>query len=683
MMRNTDIFNSTEQDTKARLQLLYGNALGGLFITLLCMAVLCFGFETPEHQSNKTLIFSLLVCSHIIRIIDNLYTVQQFKKSDFKAKPVIWRLSAGVLVNSVIWASYSFLFVPTMDGIEITVSAIILSALAGGAITILAASTRLSVLYMSSLILPYAVMGFFSEFEYFHYISFLGFSFWAVMMVSSKQAGKFVSETLDLKNKNTSLIDLMDLEKKEVERVNIQLLTVNEQLDRYNVSLESEVNKRTEEIYRLSNLDPLTSLMNRSAFLHELKAITRRPESLQQQFALLFIDLDGFKDVNDGFGHKTGDSVLSEIGMRLQEQLLLLNLDDAQNNLLCRWGGDEFLLFMPYNSDSLIDTLSTSIQRSIAEIIKVSSNNIVLGASIGIAKFPHDSDDPHQLIQYADISMYCHKKLGEGDAIAFSPTLFEEFQYDQIIRDGLKHALANKEFSLAYQPIVDVQTNSLWAIEALLRWQHKEQFISPAEFIPIAEKSGRINQIGAWVLNKACEDAAKWDFPTKPAVSVNVSSIQLLDAGFIQVIVEALKNSGLPAQRLHLEITESVMLENGELAQSQLKKIADLGIHISIDDFGTGFSSLNQLQTMSFDIIKIDRSFLQDLNKRDKTIISATKLIADEFDACAVAEGIETETELEVLKGLGIRYIQGYLIARPMPDSELDNWVAHYQSRLD
>lgn len=681
MMRHTDIFNSTEQDTKSRLQLLYGNAPGGLLITLLCMAVLCFGFETPEQQGTKTLIFGLLVCSHFLRIIDNVYTTQQFKKSNFRAKHVTWRLSAGILVNSTIWASYSFLLVPTMDGIEITVSAIILSALAGGAITILAASTRLSVLYMSSLILPYAVMGFFSEFEYFHYISFLGFSFWAVMMMSSKQSGKFVSEALDLKSKNTSLLDLMDLEKKEVERVNSQLIAVNEQLDRYNLSLESEVNKRTEEIYRLSNLDPLTNLMNRSAFLHELKTVTRRPESLQQQFALLFIDLDGFKDVNDGFGHKTGDSVLSEIGKRLHEQLFLLELDDAQNNLLCRWGGDEFLLFMPYGSENVIDTLTTNIQRAIAETIKISSNNIVLGASIGIAKFPHDSEDPHQLIQYADISMYCHKKLGKGDAIAFSPALFEEFQHDQIIRDGLKHAMATKELSLAYQPIVDVQTNSLWAIEALLRWQHKDQFISPAEFIPIAEKSGRINQIGAWVLNKACEDAAQWAYPTKPAVSVNVSSIQLLDANFIQIIIDALRNSGLPAERLHLEITESVMLENGELAQSQLKKIADLGIHISIDDFGTGFSSLNQLQTMSFDIIKIDRSFLQDLSKRDKTIISATKLIADEFEACAVAEGIETETELEVLKDLGIRYIQGYLLARPMPNSELDDWVNKYHNK--
>lgn len=385
--------------------------------------------------------------------------------------------------------------------------------------------------------------------------------------------------------------------------------------------------------------------------------------------------------MNDGFGHKTGDSVLSEIGKRLQEQLFLLELDDSQNNLLCRWGGDEFLLFMPYGSENVINTLTTNIQRAIAETIKISSNNIVLGASIGIAKFPHDSEDPHQLIQYADISMYCHKKLGKGDAIAFSPALFEEFQHDQIIRDGLKHAMATKELSLAYQPIVDVQTNSLWAIEALLRWQHKDQFISPAEFIPIAEKSGRINQIGAWVLNKACEDAAQWAYPTKPAVSVNVSSIQLLDASFIQIIVDALTNSGLPAERLHLEITESVMLENGELAQSQLKKIADLGIHISIDDFGTGFSSLNQLQTMSFDIIKIDRSFLQDLSKRDKTIISATKLIADEFEACAVAEGIETETELEVLKDLGIRYIQGYLVARPMPNSELDDWVNKYHNK--
>lgn len=677
MTKHTDVFNSTKLDTKARLQLLYGNAIGVLVVTLLCMAVLCFAFDSPLQQSAKTTIFFVLVGVHILRLIDNLWTTKQFKKMDFNPKAAVWRLSIGIVTNSLIWATYSVLFVPTMKNLEITVTAVIMSALAGGAITIFAASPRLSLIYISSLILPFSIMGFFSEFEYFHYISFLGISFWFVMLISTGQAGKFISETLMLKNQNSLLLDLMNVEKQEVERVNNQLVTVNEKLDRYNHSLESQVEKRTEEIYRLSNLDPLTKLMNRSAFLQNLKKLLRREVKGKgnKQYALLFVDLNGFKDVNDGFGHKVGDAVLSEIALRLKEHESLQGLGSSEDNMLCRWGGDEFLLLVPLENDLHVSGIARNIQLSVANPINIASNNITLGASIGIAKFPGDSVDAHELIQYADISMYHHKQHGAGEATYFTPALFMAFQHEQVIRDGLKYALVQSEFSLIYQPIVDIQTNQPWSIEALLRWQHNDKCISPAEFIPIAEKSGRIVEIGAWVLNKACQDAAQWPFDAKPSVSVNVSSLQLLDASFIDAISGALSKSGLPPKRLHLEITESVMLEHGELARSQFKAIADMGIHVSIDDFGTGFSSLNQLQRMSFDIIKIDRSFLHDLNKKDITIISATKLIADEFEAKTVAEGIETESELAVLKGIGIRYIQGYLLARPMPNEKLSHWI--------
>ncbi|MFQ3248920.1 MAG: diguanylate cyclase (GGDEF)-like protein [Glaciecola sp.] len=674
-MRQSDIFNSSEQDTQSRLQLLYGNAIGGLVISLLCMGVLCFAFETPEQQALKTTLFIVLAISHTLRLIDNLYTRAQIKKSALKLKPTVLRFTIGIVANCLIWASYSFLMVPHMEAVEITVSAIIVSALAGGATTILAPSRLLAIAYMSSLILPFASMGLFSEFAYFKFVSFLGFGYWTVMIATLGQVSAFISETLALKNENTSLIKLMDEEKEEVDRMNKQLTKANQQLDTYTHSLETKVENRTAEIYRLSNLDPLTNLMNRNAFLQKLKSTLEEASLSKEHYALLFIDLDGFKDVNDGFGHKVGDAVLCEIAIRLQELEVVMGLDDKSENLLCRWGGDEFLVCTQYVGAVSLAGLVQDILSSISTPMSIASNNITLGASIGIAKYPDDSKDPHELIQYADISMYYQKKTGQGFAKHFTPELFDEFQHDQVIRDGLRSALHNREFSLVFQPIVDIENKKPWAIEALLRWEHKGQNISPAEFIPLAEKSGRIVEIGAWVLLQACHEAALWKFESNPSVSVNVSSLQLLDKDFINTIDEALRSSGLPADRLHLEITESVMLENGELAKSQLKSLADRGIHISIDDFGTGFSSLNQLQTMSFDIIKIDRSFLQGLNTKVLTIVSATKLIADEFSAMTVAEGIETETELAVLKDLGIRYIQGYLFARPMKSNDLKNWI--------
>lgn len=639
------------------------------------MTVLCFAFGSPEQRLSKITIFFVFIVVHGLRLFDNIWTTRQFEKVDFHLVPAIWRFSIGIGLNSIVWASYSLLFVPTMQSIEITVTAIIMSALAGGAITILAASTFLSVIYMSSLILPFSIMGFFNESEYFHYISFLGISFWLVMLISSGQAGKFISETLSLKNQNSSLLNMMNLEKQEVERVNNQLIAVNEQLDRYSHSLESEVEKRAKEIYRLSNLDSLTNLTNRSAFLKNLKQLLRNESRGGKQYALLFIDLDGFKDVNDGFGHKVGDAVLSEIALRLKQYEVSLDISGKLGSMLCRWGGDEFLLFIPFEEDAKLCKLAENIQLSVAAPINIASNNLTLGASIGIAKFPADSIDEHELIQYADIAMYHHKKHSIDEATYFSSSLFIEFQNDQIIRDGLKLALFKNEISLVYQPIVDIQNNRPWAIEALARWRHNGKAIPADEFIPIAEKSGRIIEIGAWVLNQACQDAAQWSLDSDASVSVNVSSLQLLDAGFMDTINESLNKSGLSPERLHLEITESVMLENGELARSQLREIAKLGIHVSIDDFGTGFSSLNQLQRMSFNVIKIDRSFLQSLSKKDLTIISATKLIADEFEAKTVAEGIETESELAVLKDVGIRYIQGYLLAKPMTKEALEEWA--------
>jgi diguanylate cyclase (GGDEF)-like protein len=695
---HTDIFNSTPVDTIARLQLLYGNALGGLFVTLLCMGVLCFGFESPEKQSTKTTIFVILCISHVFRFIENRFTLRQIAQNKANYKKVNTRFTTGIVVNSSIWAAYSFAIVPSIDGIEITVTAIILSALAGGTITILAASSILARFYMSCLILPFATMGFFSDFEYFNYISFLGFAFWFVMVVSSRQAAKFVSETLALKNKNAKLVLLMEQEKGEVERVNNELLEANKRLDDYTYSLESKVESRTKEIYRLSNLDPLTNLSNRKAFLDLLKQEITDAKTNNKRFALLFIDLDGFKDVNDGFGHKIGDSVLTEIGLRLNDILFPEALVEealvGEKPLLCRWGGDEFLILLPLQengvSESEINILTKGIQAGVSRTINIASNEINLGASIGIAQYPKDSEDSQQLIQYADISMYYHKELGnseEGkkDATYFSGELFAEFQRDQLIRDGLKHALDKQEFSLAYQPLVDIQNDELWCFEALLRWEHADNIISPVEFIPMAEKSGKINDIGAWVLQRACLDAVAWQFDalknkkiSSPGVSVNVSSIQLLDPTFIFTVETALEVSGLAPEKLHLEITESVMFENEALALSQLATLSNMGIHVALDDFGTGFSSLSQLQGMAFDVIKIDRSFVNHLSKQDLTIISATKLIADQFGAKTVAEGIETEHQLMILKSGGIRYIQGYFIARPMPFEKLDEWVSSF-----
>jgi diguanylate cyclase (GGDEF)-like protein len=679
-----DLFNSSQQDVIARLQLLYSNAIGGYIVSMVCMAIFCFGFETPQTQYTKTWIFVLYTVVQLFRLADNVLARQSFTLGDAQPKRLVIRFSVGMLANGAVWALYSVLFVSTMESYQVTVSAVTLAALAGGTITILAATTLLSILYMSCLLLPFIVIGLFNPFEYFHYISLLGFIYWCVMVVSANKIGKFFTQVLQLKTENTEMLDLMHREQKEVKTVNKALTLANKKLDNYATRLESEVDERTQDLLRLSNIDPLTGLQNRTAFTKRMQKLFSAETIHGQQYLLLFIDLDGFKDVNDGFGHKIGDLVLEEIAKRLNSLRGFIHEESqtgsAENNdCLCRWGGDEFLFLSPFKTQSCVDNLVNAIQQRIQEPITLASNYITLGASIGISRYPYDSELASDLIQYADISMYHHKKQKSGKAVNFSVALFNAFQEDQTIRDGLKNALRYKEFSLVFHPIVDINDNSVWAFEALLRWQHRGKPISPAEFIPIAEKSGHIIQIGRWVLFTACQEAMLWRQAREsidlPSVSVNVSAVQLIEEDFFDLVKLALLQSGLPANRLHLEITESVMLEKTDIANQQLKKIADLGIHISIDDFGTGYSSLNQLQTMSFDIIKIDRSFLQTLNKKDLTIISATKLIADEFSASTVAEGIETEKELLTLQELGIRYIQGFYFSKPLASAQVIPWL--------
>jgi diguanylate cyclase (GGDEF)-like protein len=682
LKNNPDLFNSSTPDTIARLRLLYGNALGGLFVTFVCMTLLCFGFENAESQSKKTLIWCLLFASHLLRLADNLVAKKKLQADDLNTSPIIARFTIGIIANSCIWALYSFFILPTASLMEITLSAIILSALAGGTITIMSASTILSVFYMSALLLPYAIVILIEQMQDYYYIAWLGFVFWFVMLASAFQAGKSISHTFVLKNQNENLLALMALEKKEVEHVNLKLSEANIALDNHAATLETEVARRTEEIYTLSNIDPLTNLMNRNAFTKNLNNMLSNRSLDTQKFALLFIDLDGFKDINDGFGHKIGDSVLSEISLRLEDVVDRHHTKKEKQTKceLCRWGGDEFLILTPYNSIEQIDSLTAIIQTRIKAKINIASNSLSVGASIGISLYPEHCKLPSELIQFADIAMYHHKHTRIDNAVYFTPALYSDFQHDQFVRDGLKSALKNNEFSLHYHPIIDTKTNKVWAIEALIRWRHQNVNISPDEFIGTAERSGRIIEIGEWVIQRACKEASSWTFSDSIAISVNVSSLQLLDNNFIHMVDSALEDSGLAPSRLHLEITESVMLENTELASAQLSELASRGIHISIDDFGTGYSSLNQLQTMFFDVIKIDRSFLQNLNKRDLTIIAATKLIADEFNACTVAEGIETQEELNALKRLDIRYIQGYFFAKPLTSNDLVKWIKEFQS---
>jgi len=365
-------------------------------------------------------------------------------------------------------------------------------------------------------------------------------------------------------------------------------------------------------------------------------------------------------------GHKVGDSVLVQVTQRISAF--------SENSRAGRWNGDEFLVALPYSNQDTAMSIAKAIATSIAQPIYVHGNELYLSASIGIAMAPAHSLSATELIQLADLTMSEQKKSDNKRPRLFSNDLKEKIAASQMILEGLQHAIERKQFFLCYHPIQTAKDNVSFAFEALLRWNFNGKFIGPDVFIPLAEKSGLIKEIGAWVLNRACMDANHWQFGQQAAVSVNVSVIQLMDDGFIRLLDNCLRSSGLAPERLHLEITESTFVENKVKVLQQLEQIQARKIDVSIDDFGTGYSSLSQLQSLPVNYVKIDKSFVDNIEGKGEAIIRATLFIARELNCQTIAEGVETKQQAMALSAMGVDYLQGYYFAKPMKNEDLIDW---------
>ncbi len=653
------------------VKLLYGNVYTSMLMNALAMSFLVFGFSNPEIYQLKLYFWYATIILITIRLLDNLYWQFYLRGTSYDPLPPHLRFTVGAIASALLWSAYVSVLYHHMGTAEVMTTLVIISAMAGGASTILAPSRLLVAFYCTCLIIPVAVLGITDNRAEFNVLGFLGIGYWVMLLSVALKSSSFFSEAINLKKVNESLISELKMERNEVARANEALRITNEKLDDSNSTLEEEVIKRTDDIHRLSNRDPLTELLNRAGFNRHLASILKTTRELDNSLAVLFVDLDGFKQVNDGLGHQIGDKVLVEVATRLRRF--------CEPDHLARWGGDEFVMALPYANRETAVAIAQAARSGITIPILVDENQISLDATIGIAIFPEHGDTASLLIQEADVTMYEQKRIQPGTVGVFSAQIYDSIKEEQALREGLRQAISRRELSVVYQPIINSADNSLWAAEALLRWTFRDTPIGPDVFIPIAEKIGLIHEIGDWVLNRACIDAAQWTFGDNVAVSVNVSMLQLLDDNFIGALERALKSSGLAAERLHLEITESVFADNKEKVQMQVDAIKSRNIHISIDDFGTGFSSLSQLQTLNFDHIKIDRAFVQNLEEGSDTIIRATLLIAKEFGYKTVAEGIETLDHADRLTSMGVDCLQGYYYARPLPARDLAKWFEQHQ----
>jgi diguanylate cyclase (GGDEF)-like protein/PAS domain S-box-containing protein len=417
--------------------------------------------------------------------------------------------------------------------------------------------------------------------------------------------------------------------------------------------------------------DSLTGLFNRSYFRQRLEEHLRQT-SPSSQTALLFLDLDEFKSVNDSLGHPAGDELLKQAGARLQDSL-------RDTDLIARFGGDEFAILQAAVEDpEQTGSLAQRVITRLSEPYYVGGEAIAVGVSVGIAVASAPTASADDLLKGADIALYEAKHAGKGIYRVFVPGMDQSAEERQRLRSELREAIARGEFRVVYQPIIEFESTCVTGFEALLRWKHPRRgLLNPLEFIPLAEATGDILVIGAWVLREACSMAATW--PGEMSVSVNLSPRQITGADLKETVSQALVASGLPAQRLMLEITESVLLQDNELVQETLEWLRSLGVRISIDDFGTGYSSLGYLRRFSVDNIKIDRNFVADLSGNTKAsgMLEALVVLAGALGVSLTAEGIETAAQLEKLKGMGCHFGQGFLLGRPVAADQLSRYMIH------
>lgn len=419
-----------------------------------------------------------------------------------------------------------------------------------------------------------------------------------------------------------------------------------------------------ERIAHLAHYDALTDLPNRVLMHGHLEQ--RLAELADgKSFALLYIDVDEFKSVNDTLGHETGDELLRQVAQRLRTCV-------GSEDLVARLGGDEFAIIKADTDDrGALTTLAEDILEKLRIPVVCKGQEIPIDASIGIAIAPDHGSNLDELLKSADLAMYAAKSNGRRTYRFFSPELDARLRTRRQMELDLRQALAGGHFEVHYQPLVDLTSNGVTGCEALLRWRHPERgMISPAEFIPVAEEAGLINEIGEWVLNRACAEAAGW--PPGIRLAVNVSPVQFRSKTLGLRVATALQNSGLSPNRLELEITEAVLIRDDQEALTILHQLRDLGVRIALDDFGTGYSSLSYLRRFPFDKIKIDRSFVKGIDDLDGSkIVQAVVTMASACGMDTTAEGVETEAQREILRRLGCNQMQGYLFSPAIPVSEL------------
>jgi diguanylate cyclase (GGDEF)-like protein len=447
------------------------------------------------------------------------------------------------------------------------------------------------------------------------------------------------------------------------------------------------------KIAEMAFKDPLTKLANRRMFNHQLDQSLKNAKRHNEKIAVMFLDLDNFKNINDRLGHSAGDKLIRLFAARIlkstRSNILYPTSPRAgrePSDIVARLGGDEFAVMIGAIDDEVrAGFIAKRIIESMAESFDIENEKIFARCSIGISIFPNNGSDYEELIKAADMAMYDAKEKGKNRHCFFSDELNERLSKRLEIERDLRIGIDEKQFIVHYQPQLTTLTETIYGLEALVRWEHPSKgMISPFDFISIAESSGLIVELGSFVMFEACRAAEAWRKEAKfeGLISVNVSSVQFERDDVYSMIKSALSTTGLPAKYLSIELTESAIMSGSRETITELEKIRSLGVQIALDDFGTGYSSLSYLRTLPVDTIKMDRMFVIGCDKDEevRSIISAIVKMAHALNLKVVAEGIETESELNFMRKVELDVIQGYFYSKPLPDKQTDLYLTRTQS---
>jgi diguanylate cyclase (GGDEF)-like protein/PAS domain S-box-containing protein len=428
----------------------------------------------------------------------------------------------------------------------------------------------------------------------------------------------------------------------------------------------TERRRNERQIAHMAHHDALTDLPNRSLLRERMERALVRV-SRGETLAVMCLDLDRFKEVNDALGHPVGDALLKEVAARLRECV-------RETDTVARLGGDEFAVLQNGVSQPVGATmLASRIIEALSDPYIIDDHQVVVGVSVGIALSPNDSMDPDELLKNADMALYRAKSENRATYRFFERDMDTRMRERRALEADLRKALINGEFEIYYQPIINLERDAVSGFEALLRWCHPERgIVAPQDFISLAEDTGLIHAIGEWVLRQATAEAAKW--PDDLKVAVNLSPTQFKNKNLVQAVFSAIANSGLSPSRLELEITETVLLQDTEATLAVLRQLQEIGVRIAVDDFGTGYSSLSYLRSFPFDKIKIDRSFVTGLSQQNKeslAIVRAVTQMGVSLGMCTTAEGVETQGQLDAIRAEGCTEVQGYFYSAPKPAQEI------------